>query len=409
MAATAPLLSEEDRDKVIGLYTELKTKYTALDAAIAAGKPAGEIKTAIDKITADLDAIQKKHTETIAQAQQRLDAIEEKQRQAPSQPEPPKSIGQLVIEDAGLLAFIKQGGRGAHTVQLKTTIARAAALIGYKDIGGLTALLPQRLDLVGVAARLPIGVRALVPQGRTTAGAITYVEESAFTNNAAPVAEGGAKPKSDKTFTPRTLPVEVIAHYFKASRQTLDDLPFVASQIESNGIYGVQKAEDNQLLNGTGATPQLKGFNTTATVATGAPAGASLVDAIGVAVFELAAAGYMPDGTVVNPADWGTVALLKNSQGNYLFANPVDYNAVQRIWGTRLVQSTHQAAGTFLVGAFQGHSQILDREEVNVQIATQNEDDFTKNLVTILVEERLVLAIYVPQAFKKGVKPAPVI
>ena len=67
------------------------------------------------------------------------------------------------------------------------------------------------------------------------------------------------------------------------------------------------------------------------------------------------------------------------------------------------------AAGAFLAGAFQGHSQILDREEVSVQIATQNEDDFLKNLVTVLVEERLVLIVSVPAAFKKGVKPAPVI
>jgi HK97 family phage major capsid protein len=64
------------------------------------------------------------------------------------------------------------------------------------------------------------------------------------------------------------------------------------------------------------------------------------------------------------------------------------------------------AAGTFLVGAFAGHAQILDREDVTVQVATQNEDDFIKNMLTILVEERLALAVYVAAAFEKGVVPA---
>ena len=72
-----PLLSQEDREEVLRLFTEMKSKYGTLDAAIAAGKPVGEIKTALDKIDAGLAAIQTKHTETIAAAQARLDAIEE--------------------------------------------------------------------------------------------------------------------------------------------------------------------------------------------------------------------------------------------------------------------------------------------------------------------------------------------
>ena len=398
-----PLLSEEDRAEVLRLFSEMKTKYGTLDAALAAGKPVGEIKTALEKIDADLAKLQSKHTETIAAAQARLDAIEEKQRQKPAEPEAPKSIGQQFTEDEGFLAFVKQGGRGSYTARVK------GPLFAQKDITGLSRALPELVPGVFVGGRAPIGVRTLIPQGRTTAGAVQFVVETSFTNAAAPVAEGAAKPKSDKVFTPATLPVETIAHYFKISRQSFDDLPFVAAQIETNGIQGVQRVEDSQIINGTGTSPALKGFLPVIGAATGAAAGSTLVDAIGIAVFELAAAGFMADGTVVNPADWGAVAMKKNVQGNYLFANPIDYSPVGRLWGTRLVQTASIAAGVFFTGAFAGNALLLDREEVNVQVATQNEDDFIKNMVTVLVEERVVLIIGTPAAFKEGVVPAAVI
>lgn len=47
-------------------------------------------------------------------------------------------------------------------------------------------------------------------------------------------------------------------------------------------------------------------------------------------------------------------------------------------------------------------AQIFDRWASRVEVATENEDDFVKNLVTILAEERLALAVYRPEAFIYG-------
>src|SRR4051812_27616478 len=312
-----PLLSEKDREAILSMYGEMKTKYAALDAAVLAGKPAGEIKAGIDKITSDIVAMQEKY-EALGR---RADVIEERILRGRSLDEAPKSLGQMVIEDPGFIAAAKAGGRIGYTVQLKTMLRE----LGRKTITGVSRGVPDVLPGIALGARLPIGVRSLVPQGTTTAGAVGYVEETSFTNNAAPVLEGAAKPASDKVFTPRTLPVEVIAHYFKVSRQTMNDLPAVAAAIENNGIYGVKTAEDNQLLNGNGTAPQLKGFNGVPPAAPAPAAGPpqpTIIDAIGMAYFDLATKGFLPDGAVVNPADWGHVVMTKNSLGNYLFANP---------------------------------------------------------------------------------------
>jgi HK97 family phage major capsid protein len=397
---TAVLLSADDRAAILGMYNEMKATTVAIKAKLEAGEPAGELKVKFEKIDQSLVEFHAKHETMI----KRADDLEAMIKRAREEAEPPKSIGRQALENPAMLAFLKKWQPGGVVVECKR-----GPMLEVKDITGLSGLLPQRLDQIATGPRLPFGVRTLIPQGRTTAGSISYIEETSFTNAAAPVAEGAAKPKSDKVFTPKTLPVETIAHYFKISRQAADDLPFVLAQIESNGIYGVQIVEDNQLLNGSGVSPQLKGFMQVAGAAPAPPAGppaSTLVDAIGVAAVDLAAKGYLPDGTVVNPADWGAVSMLKNTLGNYLFSNPMDYSGNQRVWGLRLASSANMGAGNFLVGAFQGNSLLLDREDVNVQIANQNEDDFIKNMYTVLVEERLVLLIFQVAAFEKGVVPA---
>jgi HK97 family phage major capsid protein len=413
MAAPAITLNPDDQNKILVALTEMKGLYTQIDGQVKTlGKADSDTIEKLNKLTEDVVAIQTKHG---AEAQKRIDTLESKVAELTrNYVEPVKSFGERICEEKSFISYLESGSRQGFNMTLKAgaSLRRSLFGLGLKDIVGLSGLLPEAQAAIASGPRALIGVRTLVPQGRTTAGAVSYLRETAFTNAAAPVAEGAAKPKSDKTFAPITAPVEVIATYFKASRQAYEDVAGLSAQIESNGIYGVAAAEDNQLLNGTGVSPQLTGFLKNAVVAPAPPATTppapanTLLDAIGLAVFDLAAKGYTPDGAVVNPADYGKLAMYKNSTGNYLFANPIDYSAVPRIWGVRVVQSSKMAAGGGLVGAFQGNSLLLDREEVNVQVAAQNEDDFIKNMLTILIEERLVLLIYNSAAFEKIVTPA---
>ena len=54
-----------------------------------------------------------------------------------------------------------------------------------------------------------------------------------------------------------------------------------------------------------------------------------------------------------------------------------------------------------LTGAFDMAAQVFDQWEGRVEAGYQN-DDFTRNKVTFLAEERLALAVYRPEAFIYG-------
>ena len=73
-----------------------------------------------------------------------------------------------------------------------------------------------------------------------------------------------------------------------------------------------------------------------------------------------------------------------------------------RVAGTTVIESFSIDEGSFLVGDFT-KSNLRIREEININLGYEN-DDFTKNMVTILAEMRAVHYIklhHVP-AFVKG-------
>ena len=72
------------------------------------------------------------------------------------------------------------------------------------------------------------------------------------------------------------------------------------------------------------------------------------------------------------------------------------------LWSLPIVATQAISQGNFLTGAFRLGAQIFDRWDARVEVSTEDDQNFRKNLVTILAEERLALAVYRPEAFVKG-------
>lgn len=293
---------------------------------------------------------------------------------------------------------------GHIKIEVKTITSASAS-----GASATTALVP--VDRVGfiAAPERPLMVRDLLMPGRTASGFIEYAKESGFTNGAATVAENPAsnKPSSDITYALVNTGVKTIAHWIPASKQILADAPQLQSMIDGRLRYGLAYAEDLQLLLGDGSgtnllglMPQATAYSASATGVTEA-AGVTKIDRLRLAMLQATLALYPSTGTVLNPSDWAAIELTKDANGRYIFANPTG-RAGPVLWGLPVVESLAMTQNLFLTGAFKMAAQVFDREDANVLISTEDRDNFVKNMVTLLAEERLALAVYRAAALIKG-------
>lgn len=318
-----------------------------------------------------------------------------------------KTLGEFAAEGMKQRG-IKSGDR--FSASLGSFKAAASPMVTPSAVSSALADVQQRL-YEGPRRRLVVA--DLLGQETTDRAAVTYFVESATVNGAVGyVAEGAEKPLvSFGDPTPVTDKVMKIAAVLKESDEMVDDLPWLASSIDNRGIYLVQLKEEDEILNGTGGGTALDGILHRTGIGSEQTASgeASCADAIFRAMTEIAQdSPFTADGIVINPADYQTLRLAKDSNNQYygggFFSGQYGNGGVAEqppLWGLRTVVTPAIAAGTVLVGAFQQGASVIRRQGLTVDIANQNEDDFVNNRIAIRIEERLALAVRYPAAFCK--------
>lgn len=371
-------------------------------------KEAGEKALAEAKKTGDMYAKDKEKVDELLASKNELQArvleLEQKAAREPgSDEEKVISVGEMVVKSDALKNWIAAGGPSQRSTVVMP-VPRAAITTTDTTNTTTVGVAPDRQGGVIQGVQRRLTVRDLIAPGTTEGDVIQYVRETGFTNNAGVVSEGDKKPESSLTYDMVQTAVTTIAHFFKASKIVLADFKALQSQINARGMYGLKLAEENQLLKGSGVGINLNGIYTQAT-AFSAPialgGSVTMIDTIRLMLLQGELAEYPPTGIVLHPSDWAKIELTKDLQRQYIFANPRAMST-PGLWGLPIVATQAMTVDTALVGAFQLGAQIFDREEANVAIATQNEDDFVKNMITIRIEERLALAVYRPAAFIKN-------
>lgn len=358
--------------------TDAITKYEA--QVKDTGTAATEAKAAVVKLSEDFTKLQADVKDV---AQKALEGFK-------GGIERPQTMGEQLVSADQFKSFVA-GNAGRVRIETKAAVSTVVA-------DGTTAFSQQSQAIVPGAFK-PLTIRQVIPTAQASGISVIYRREKTWTNAAAGVTQAAAKPLSAIEFEMKTLPIEVVAHIIKLSKQLLADAPAVATYVDTRMRDGLAQTIDAQLLTGNGTSPNLSGLydagNFTAYTAT---AGDLLTDAINRAKYTLWAAGYVPDVVVVNPADWGAMEIKKASTaGTYLYGLP-GMNAGMNPFGVQVVLSPNMTAGQFLVSAIRSAAILWERQGVTIEMFEQDSDNVEKNLVTVRAETRLGLAVEVPAA-----------
>lgn len=312
-----------------------------------------------------------------------------------------KSVGRMFVEAEDVKSFMDRAP-SKGTVQFGTKAIITSLTTDANGSAG-DLIVSDRRDGIVAPPERRMTVRDLITPGRTSSNAIQFVQETGFVNAAATVGETLQKPQSDLKFDLKTLPVATIAHWVQASRQILSDAPMLESYIDGRLRYGLAYAEELQLLKGDGTGTNLLGMipQATAYAAPGGLVAGNMFDQMRYAMLQAVLAEYPATGHVLNPIDWARAETTKNEIGEYIIGNVAD-GAQPRLWRLPVVETPAMTVNKFLTGAFKLACQYFDREDATVELSTEDRDNFIKNLVTILAEERIGLAVYRPEALIYG-------
>ncbi len=305
---------------------------------------------------------------------------------------------------ANVEALNKLAGEKGASVKLvvKAATTMTTGNVTPSTAGGISMLLNEFEPGITPIPRSQPFFADLFSAVPTSGSTVSYAEMKNPDGGAGMTAEGAAKSQADFDLVEAKVNVRKITAFIKTSKEALSDIAALAGEINGELMILVKLKKDAQVMNGDGTGQNLSGVVTLAEDFTGGDLAGTIptpnnfdVLASGVAEVMVAEvisgepAGFMPNVIVLNPVDFVQMKLTKDSQGNYVL--PLTLPGVTDVVDVPVVKNPRMTKGEFLImDTSKGNLRI--REDITFDIGYEN-DDFTKNLVTILAETRVTFYI----------------
>lgn len=384
---------------------DIKAELASVEAELAEIKAAGAeaisdpaaVKSKLDRFD-ELKSQIKTHTESKA----RLEALRTRE-DVPMDEYQAKSLGDhFMHEVSGKLAAIK-GLSGASVAAPEFKANTDSHLAG-------STLQPfsTQVDKTDYAFRPLTGVSDLFSQGTLSGSAITWGVLGDTEGSAGPTAEGGNKNQIHvQGPTVKTEALKKITAWFSISEEMLEDYEFVSSMINSQGLWELSKAEENQLLNGTGANGQLQGVMGAPGIAYSTAKVNEHAQGLYAAVLSVKqVSGFDADAIVINPEDYLALRVAKDTTGQFFgggyFYGPFGQTGVSLyppLWGIPTIVTNLMSKGHACVGAFKAGGVVYRKGGIRVEATNSHADNFVKDMVTIRLEERILNTVVRPKCF----------
>jgi len=297
---------------------------------------------------------------------------------------------------ASLLAFDQSQLRAMHAAILANQPYR----IESRAPAAIDSLYPPALAPWVVGPQHDNRILSRLPVMATEAPAVEYVRHNSTSGSAAIVAETAAKPELTLSTDKVILPMKKLAAHTGTGWESLQDWVAWDGYVRGELSRSVIDAENAELLNGDNTSSHLQGFTTVSGALTHDATGdGTPLDSLELAIAALrnGAALADPDLLVLNPLTWSAIRRTKDLQDRYLTQPDPTVGEANSAWGVPVLVTTQLAAGSGVLVDTRKFGRVWMREPLSVRVGYTN-DDFTKNIVRFVSEERLNLAIERPAA-----------
>lgn len=382
------------------------------DVDVADLKAAGEEVTKLEALATEAEAVRAMF-KSMGTAREAVKSAEVET------PAPAGSLGEQVAA-----AFMKSGTLSALGAQVQHTrgefysskapgdpTTTANAVTG----NGLTVALADVDKNVVKPYRLPFFISSWLSSGTLSGNSLTYFVANEWTSSSGRpgvVSENGKKPGATApAFETKTLPLRKIAGWVAQSDEMAEDAGFLSSLINEQLLDELKKAEEEQIVSGTGTGNDLTGILATPGIFSETVATTAAKDVLE-SMYKVktkieAASGMSVDAVIVNPEDIAGIRLATDSNGQYLFGGPAyapygngPFVADMNAFGVPIYVSKAVPPKTVLIGSSKGAT-VYRKGGVRVEVSNNVNDDFLYNRFRVLAEERLLLAVKQPKAFGK--------
>lgn len=325
-----------------------------------------------------------------------------------------ESVQKILRDKKGHVVIDIKGDQIAELMSRKSIISGTTSGSAGSDtlnpVGAATSGVLQIDRIPGITpeARQVLKIRDLFSARPTTMQVVDFVKVTTPLSIASPVPEASVKPENTLTFASVSEKVRLLAAWIPGTRQVLDDFTELMSFIQGAMPYYVNLEEELQLLAGDntgenlhGLLSQAQSFN--ASLLPSATKGWNKIDVIATAIKQINQSKEIePTFAVISTNDWWDIRLTKDSFGRYILGDP-QIAVRPNIFGLDVVPTTSMAQGTFLVGSGSPvAAEIRDRMDMQIEISTEHQDYFVRNLVAIRCEKRLALITKRVNSFVTG-------
>lgn len=317
------------------------------------------------------------------------------------------SIAELLAQNKEKIAALKSRTIGNFSLELKTHATDTSTDIANRNYYDSEWHEPGQVGQLAV--RQPF-IQELFKNQNTSSEFMKYRDQNTAVRTAANVALCAASNTTTKlTWVTNTMQITKIRDYVDVCLDMINDYAFVEGEIRNLIDSSVNLKVDDQLLVGNGTHPETNSLTSIASTWAANIAGtkdwttsvplANLVDLIIVAQTQIQELGkmnkFMPNYVLLNPGDWASLMLIKNSFGDSIKYYPglyVDNAGNIRINGMLLVANPNIAVDTFWIGDFRKGT-VYTIPGVGIEFSYENSTNFETETVTVKAYKRLNLLV----------------